>query len=78
MKPSEGSGHELIDVQPRRFTRERGRKKTKNLRMAVDPDIIRTRRLLTTSLEVYHSSTPIDVNYMELNALKPGFNHITS
>jgi len=46
--------------------------------MADDPDIFRTRRLLTTNLELYYHSTPIDVNYMELNALKPGINHITS
>jgi hypothetical protein len=51
---------------------------TKNLRMADDPDIIRTRRLLTISLELYHCSTPIDTNYMGLNVLKPGVNHITS
>jgi hypothetical protein len=29
VKPSEGSGHELIDVQPRRFTREKGRRNNK-------------------------------------------------
>ena len=51
---------------------------TKNLRLADDPNIIRTRRLPTTNLELDHCRTPIDVNYMELNALKPGINHITS
>jgi len=76
VKPSDGSGHELIDVQSRRFTRERGGGTTKNWRMADDPDIIRTRRLLTTSLDLYHRSTTIDVNYMEIDALKPGVNHI--
>ena len=49
---------------------------TESWRMADDPEIIRTRRLLYTRLELYHRSTTIDVNYMEHNALKPGVNHI--